>query len=322
MIVRQLFLFLPLLMATSASALDTLDGKQILAKMSFAMHTLNFQGTVAFFRSGQLEPMQYRHAVSNHLEQERLISLNSPLREITRDLGQVTTLYRSTGRKVFDNRPFERSFLVDLPDNINEIDAHYLVNVISEETIALLPTYVVALKSKDALRYSKTLWVDKNSFLPIKSNVLDFSNNVLEEMVFTNLEIKEKLDFITQPPNQPTQSTPSDANKALDAFKTAPFTADNLPSGFHLLYFSRRNLQNSEEPVDHLIIGDGLSSVSIYLEHAKDDNNPDYQSTGVETIGSINFYSTPLDTYSLTVLGEVPKETIALIAQGIKLKNR
>jgi sigma-E factor negative regulatory protein RseB len=318
--VTQRFLLILLLATTTVSAENTLpNGKEILAKMAQAMHSLNYQGTVAFLRNGKLEPMKYFHATQNGLEQERMLSLNSPLREIIRDSGKVSCLFKATQHKLIDNRPFEHSFLLDLPPNLDELEALYSIQVVNQENIAMLPTYVLELKSKDQFRYSRKLWVEKNQSLLLKAEVFDLSGKVLEELVFTELEIKDQLAFVDN--NTSEAKRASVTNTTQTNFNAAAFTVNQMPQGFHELFFTRRTMHNVEQPVDHLILGDGLSSVSVYLEHR--DNNPPVkgQENAVQTIGTINFYSQSIGTYELTVMGEVPEQTIKLIAEGIKLKT-
>ncbi len=319
------FLLIAIILPTSSLAADEPpDGKQILEKMAHAMHSLNYQGTVAFVRGGKLDTMAYYHATQNNIEQERMSSLNSPLREITRQSGRVSHLYPATGIHMTEERPFEDSFLLNIPKRIGELEAYYSVNVLDDdEKVALLPAYAIELKPKDQLRYSRKIWIEKNNSLPVRTETFDVTGQQVEEMSFTKLEIKDKLPIL----NAMEQWHGLAEDKRICAYKTkivdfatAPFTADQLPPGFHVLFFTQRTLKPSDQPVNHLIIGDGLSFVSIYLEHSQ-SNTANYQSNGVQTIGSVRFYSQPLDNYDLTVMGEVPEETISLIANSIKLKT-
>jgi sigma-E factor negative regulatory protein RseB len=69
-------------------------------------------------------------------------------------------------------------------------------------------------------------------------------------------------------------------------------------------------------PVDHLVLSDGFTSVSVYMEN----KNPTMQS-GLQAIGAVNSYSRTLNNYQLTVMGIVPAETVKAIAEGIKLRD-
>lgn len=311
----------------SHQAIGIQSGKQALLNMAQAMQTLNYQGTVAFLRNGKLEPMKYFHAANNGVEQERLLSLNSPLRDVVRDAGKVSCLYKATQQIVVDYRPFERSFLIDLPKSLGELDAVYNIDVIGEEDIAMLPAYVIAITPKDNLRYARKIWLSKQWFLPLKVVVYDLSDstlldNGLEQLVFTELEVTDTQPFIDV-------SKPDPGNPVQDIYKLqsqsshqAGFTASRLPQGFKEIFFTRRPMHNSQQPVDHLLLSDGLASVSIYMEHKNSAiQSESYISKSVQSVGAVNFFSRTLGNFELTVMGEVPAETVKLIAAGVKLKD-
>ena len=328
-VVKWLFLILPVFTTATASAETTpspspekpiiqhLDGKQALAKMAVAMQTLNYQGTVAFLRDSKLEPMKYFHAASQGREQEHLLSLNSPLREMIRDrnTGKVSCLYTATGQLVVDHRPFEHSFLLEMPANLAQLDSVYDIQLTGEENIALLPTYVVSIKPKDTLRYARKVWLSKQWFLPLKVAVYDQTDKVLQELVFTELEVKDHLPFvemaetIAKPPVQPQAHT-----------GTVAFALSALPQGFKEVFFRREPMHNAEKLVDHILLSDGLASVSVYIE-PKTDAAPfgGLSTPNVQTIDAVNFFTHAMGDYQLTVIGEVPSETIRLIAAAITL---
>jgi len=308
-------------------AIDIQSGKQFLLHMTQAMQTLNYQGTVAFLRNGKLEPMKYFHAAHNGVEQERLLSLNSPLREVIRDAGKVSCLYKVTQQLVVDHRPFERSFLVDLPKNLDELDAIYSIDVVGEENIAMLPAYVIAITPKDTLRYARKIWLGKQQFLPLKVVVYGLADGVisdeaLEQMVFTDLEVTDTLPFVDVRKPDPGNPVQNIYKLQAQSSNQAGFIASRLPQGFREIFFTRRPMHNSEQPVDHLLLSDGLASVSIYMEHKNSEIQPEsYISKNVQSVGAVNFFSRTLGDFELTVMGEVPAETVKLIAEGIKLRD-
>ncbi len=327
-VVKWLFLILPVFTTATASAETTpspspekpiiqhLDGKQALAKMAVAMQTLNYQGTVAFLRDSKLEPMKYFHAASQGREQEHLLSLNSPLREMVRDknTGKVSCLYAATGQLVVDHRPFEHSFLLEMPADLAQLDAVYDIQLLDEENIALLPAYVVSIKPKDSLRYARKVWLSKQWFLPLKVAVYDQADKVLEELVFTELEVKDRLPFVEMAGQKPTPSEQKNTSRPTTFAMTA------LPQGFKEVFFTREPMHNAEDLVDHLLLSDGLAAVSVYMEH-KNDAYPFGAITtkNVQAIDAVNFFTHTVGDYQLTVMGEVPSETIRLIADAISL---
>ena len=314
-VVNVIFLAL-VLSVGSAAAEPELDARQVVERMNHAMEVLNYQGTVAFLRNGKLEPMKYVHAADKGVEQERLTSLNSPLREIIRDAGQVSCLFKETQQRIVDHRPFERSFLVDVPKNLDNIGVSYQLERVGEENIAMLPSYVIAIQPKDKARYPRKIWIEKQRFLPLKSVVYDNSGVPLEQVVFTEIEVKDALPFVDvkfldadYPARHIHQAQSQSSGQAA-------FVATQLPEGFLEIFFARKPMHDAEQPVDHLVLSDGFTSISIYME-----NKSAAMQSGLQAIGAVNSYSRTIDNYQLTVMGVVPAETVKFIAEGIKLRN-
>jgi len=300
-------------------------GKQILQKMGLSVRRSNFQGTVAFLRNGKLEPMKYFHAVQDGVEQERLLALNSPLREIVREAGKVSCLNKKTQHRLVDNQPFDRSFLVDLPADIGKLEAAYAIELIGEENIAMLPAYVISLNPFDNLRYPRTIWVEKQHYLPLQAIVYGRADNAgletLEQMVFTDIAVKDSIPFVKTHParpedfvNKPNPMPVSEAN----------FVVNRLPKGFVELFFYRRLMHNEARPVDQLVLSDGLAWISIYMEYKNIDPPETEQAENKvihAAVGAINFYGRSLGDYEFTVMGDVPPETVKLIAENIQLRD-
>jgi sigma-E factor negative regulatory protein RseB len=317
MIVIKCFFVALLLSIGMASAREQeLNARQVLVKMNHAMEVLNYQGTVAFLKNGKLEPMKYVHAAEKGIEQERLLSLNSPLREIIRDADKVSCRFKETQQIVVDHRPFERSFLVDVPKNLDQLGAIYQFEMVGEEDVAMLPSYVVAIRPKDHFRYLRKLWIEKQSFLPLKIVVYDSSGVSLEQVVFTEMEVKEALPFVDVKFLDTAHSAQHIHQLQPQSSDQAAFVVTGLPKGFREVFFTRKPMHNAGQPVDHLLLSDGLTSVSIYMENKSVAMQP-----GLQSVGAVNSYSRTINNYQLTVMGEAPAEAVKSIAEGIKLRD-
>ena len=299
-----------------------MTAKQILQKMVKAMAVSNYQGTVVFLKNDKLEAMKYFHTVDKDREQERLVSLNSPPREIIRNSDEITCLFKLTQQVIVDHRPYEHSFIVDVPKNLDDLDASYQFEVVGEEDVAMLPSYVVAIQPKDEFRYIRKIWIAKEQFLPMKADVYGVDGIVLEQVVFTEMQVNK------QPPVKFNAAKAVDGLlshvgvEAVGSSNQASFEVTALPQGFKQIFFSRKPLHKSDQPVDHLLLSDGFASVSVYLESKKTDTPSDSRiPEGMHSVGAINSMSRSLADSQLTVLGEVPGSTIKLIAEGVKLRN-
>jgi sigma-E factor negative regulatory protein RseB len=308
--------FLSLFLSTGAvSAQDSgLTARQTLTKMNNAMQLLNYQGTIAFFKNDKLETMKYFHAAKDGQEQERLLSLNSPLREVIRSTGKVRCRFNNNRQIVVDHRPYETSFLIDMPKNLDDLTDIYHFELDGEENVAMLPSYVISIKSNDKFRYDRKVWVEKGNFLPLKVAVFDSSGAILEQIIFTEQQVTEQLSFDDS-------NMPDNAEAAQQPFQhlsldQAAFEVARVPPGFKKVFFSRKPMHNLDQLVDHLVLSDGFASVSVYLEN----KNPAIP-TGFQSAGAINSFSRIRDDYLITVMGEVPAATVKMIAEGVELKR-
>lgn len=294
---------------------NKLTAKQILANMIQSLRALNYEGTVVFLRNGRLETMKYFHAVEQDREQERLVTLNSPLREVVRNGDLVSCRYNDTQTVVFDHRPYERSFLVNFSKNLEELADFYDFALSGEEDVAMLSAYVIDVQPKDEFRYARRIWVEKYQFLPLKVAVYDFSGALLEQVVFTEQHVKAALPF-SEAKSGADHRNDQEGRALKDGDAGAlPFTVTNSPAGFKAVYFARRMMHDSHLPVDHLLMSDGLTSISVYRE----SKNPEMD-LGLRSVGAINYYSLNLEDYQITAMGEAPPVTVKAIVEGIRLK--
>jgi sigma-E factor negative regulatory protein RseB len=317
-LVRIIFTLLFASISVAFAAETPLTAKQMLQKMVKAMEVSNYQGTVVFLKNDKLEAMKYFHTSEKDKEQERLVSLNSPQREIIRSSDEVTCLYKLTQQVIADHRPYEHSFIVDVPKNLDELELSYQFEVVGEEDVAMLPSYVVSIQPKDNFRYIRRIWIAKEQFLPMKAIVYDLSGVVLEQVVFTEMQVNKP------PPSKDKEvaGVIPVAALASESSGQASFEVTALPLGFKQIFFSRKPLHKSDQPVDHLLLSDGFASVSVYLESKKADKTTDSRlSEGLHSVGAINSISRNLADSQLTVLGEVPASTVKYISEGVKLRD-
>ena len=75
-------------------------------------------------------------------------------------------------------------------------------------------------------------------------------------------------------------------------------------------------MPTSKIPVDHFIYTDGLATISVYVEKL---NHQQSINSGTTNFGGVNTYSLSTNGYQITAVGEVPKTTVELIVNSVKL---
>lgn len=310
------FLVVFWLFLSSAIADDgkTLSGEQWLEKVDRAMRNLSYHGTVVLLKNGQLDTMKYRHGFEDGIEVETLSSLNSPLREVTRKANEIICLYTESSQKIGGRQPVDRSFIVNLPRHFDNLDGQYLVAVADQEMVAMRPATMIAVLPKDELRYARKIWVDSENYLPLKLEVYGLDGHAIEQVVFTELAV-DGTTSAAEPPKPSTGNQRHQHQLTAEDFDKSAFQLKNWPKGFETVFFIRNMMQKGQKSVDHLLISDGFSNISVYFE-AKGEHPVE----GPRGLGSVNSFSKVLANWQITVLGEVPAKTVEWVAAGVAVR--
>lgn len=301
----------------AAAEENALAAKQMLESMKKAMDNLSYTGTVALYKNGKLDTMQLVHAANGDREQERLKSLNSPMREIVMDQDQIRCEFHDSKETVVMLWPSRQSFFPDLPGDLNTLDAYYQFNLRGSAVIANQPTNVIEIEPKDDYRYGRKIWLNQENFLPLKFVLLDQAGMALEQVMFSDLSLVDSLPINNDTDTNP----PKNSNETVYQFNALPFdeagfVLTKVPAGFKKIFLTRRTMRGKEKLIDHMLLSDGFASVSVYFEEVEQDLFAEQHA-----VGAVNSYSRPLSRYLLTVMGEVPKKTVKLIAEGAEIRR-
>jgi sigma-E factor negative regulatory protein RseB len=289
-------------------------------RMSDAMRSLNYRGDFVYMQNNRLEGMQISHYKDEQGEKERLLSLNGEAREVIRDNQNLTCIWPSS-RKVIVDLARKNSFSpIFIPDDIARLEKFYQMKLVGKDRVANMDVVVVHIDPRDQYRYGMKFWINEANGLMMKSSLLDENEQVIEEVMFTRLELFEgdNKPFIDTMP-------PIDDNFTLvryhsgDSSKT--FAADNAwqltgtPGGFWRESVVRRKIPGSDLFVQQMVYTDGLASLSVFIE-----KKTDLTQSGVSSMGAVNAFIRILNDYSVTAIGEVPAITVRQVAESVSFQ--
>jgi len=285
-----------------------------LIRMRHAASALSYQGTVAYIKDQQVDSFKLYHRVSDGQERERLISMNSPYREVIRADGNVTRYSAEGQQVVVETKPSTQSVLINLPEDTAIIERFYRVSLRGQEYVAGSLTQVIALEPRDAYRYTRLFWIDSSTFLPLKLDVLNEDGQSVEQMVFTAINAKEPIATADLEPSP----RASAAMMRISHRESKPvgwlkWTLEDVPEGFQIMSYSTLKRPPSNAVVEHILLSDGFSSVSVYIE-SKDS----HIKAGTYRLGAISADTVLVGGHSITIMGEVPMQTVQRIASGIR----
>ena len=308
----------PALIVLSLVALDASaqDVRVWLERMSRAVEELNYEGTFIHVIGRRAEMLHIVHRNDNGDVAERIHAVDGAGPEIVRKRDRVQCILPGRRVVLLDQTREANPLVATLPVYSAELEANYALMSFQKGQIAARPTQVVGIKPKDTFRFGYVLWLDQETALPLKSQVRDENGEVVEQILFTKFEILEEI------PDSALASTID--TEGFTWFRPPAQTSEapdysawhaTLPQGFELSTAARRRIAGSEYPVEHLVYTDGLATVSVFIE---DPNSETEVGEGYIRLGSTSAYSLTLDGRKVTAMGEVPRQTVELIATSIE----
>ena len=263
-----------------------------------------------------MDSFKLYHRVVDGQERERLISMNSPIREVVRTGGTVSRYSADSQQVVVETKPSGQSVLMNLPEDPALLERYYRIHLRGQEYVAGALTQVVALEPRDEYRYSRLIWIDADTRLPLKLDVLNEDGQSVEQMVFMTINTKDPIAPTDLEPTSGARSAITQiSHRETQPVKGLKWSIKDVPSGFQIVSYSTLKRPPSSMPVEHILLSDGFSAVSIYIEGGEGR-----KATGTRKMGAINVDSVELDGHLVTVMGEVPLKTVSMIVHGVTEK--
>lgn len=318
---RCLSLTLALLVAGTAGAAE--DARDWLRQMSQATQGLNYRGTFVYLHNGQLEAMRIIHRAASEGEQERMIALTGEAREVIRDNEHVTCILPKSKSVMVDKSIPRKPFPASLPRDLDALTDAYQFLVVGDDRVSGLPSRVVLIKPRDAYRYGYRLWLDKDTSLLLKSDLIDAEGRPVEQMMFTDVQVLDSLPEEELAPvlqgedytvlDHADQTTPVKAEESIKS----DWSVNGLPPGFVLTYHNRHHMHSAAGEVEHMVFSDGLATVSVYIEPHQEGKKV---LSGISSMGAVHALGVHRGDYQITVVGEVPRLTVERIEGAVQHK--
>ncbi|MDH3452201.1 MAG: MucB/RseB C-terminal domain-containing protein [Gammaproteobacteria bacterium] len=290
------------------------DARQWLDRMSVAMQSLNYQGTFVYLHGGEIETMRIVHSRDQSGERERLLSLNGEAREVIRDNNTVTCIWPGTRAVTVSKARPRKPFPSTIPD-AERLEAHYRIVTQGESRIAGMQTRVIAIQPRDEFRYGYRIWLDRETNLLLRSDLLDNAGRPVEQVMFTELQVlehipPERFKPILTGTGYTWTSEDSDAQMTPDPM----WNVQRLPPGYAMTRRDKKPIMPDDNGVEHMVYSDGLATVSVFIEPLSDSQQ---RLEGASRMGAVNVFGAVERDYQITVVGEVPAATVQYIAQSV-----
>jgi sigma-E factor negative regulatory protein RseB len=314
-VVKTLVAWAAWLAAATVQAAD-LDPLELLDRMNNAIRSLDYEGRFVVQSGDRLDALYIVHRVTDGNEVERVVSLTGAPREIIRGDTAVACLVPGDNAPInLSRRSQGRSYSPLTSIDGRELVRYYDFNILQQDRVAGRAVHQVEVIPKDALRFGYRLSVDIDTGLPLRTEMIDSSRNILSQMMFTELKVGSDVTPIERDLSA-LQIAKADPEQwaARDRLAPAAWEIEPAPPGFRLNVHRRRALPDRSGELEHFIFSDGLATVSVYVQPSGDE----LIEHSVSQHGAANAIGRPLGQHQVIVVGEVPVETLDLFAQSIR----
>jgi sigma-E factor negative regulatory protein RseB len=165
-----------------------------LERMTVALATLNYDGLFTHSAGQQSETMRIVHRVDGGRSLERLVSLDGSGREIVRTAQEVHFYMPDRRVVLVEPRSDDGSLLKALPVPGPRLDALYTLAVRDGPRLLGRKVRVLDIQPRDAYRYGYRLWLDEETAMPLRSEVVDSAGKAVEAIHFTQLETRDHIE--------------------------------------------------------------------------------------------------------------------------------
>ena len=318
-------------LALSADQPDTarqgaaLDPAELVRSMSEAMKSLNYEGTFVHVQGNHMTSMAILHSSGVNGELERLRALDGEAREVIRNDTLVTCIWPAS-KSVLVSKSKQRDLLpkVDADLASNE---RYEFSMGNTDRVAGLITHVVNVIPMDTYRYGYRFWIDQDTHMLLRSMLLDGPHRAVEQVMFTQIDYPDSIDVsrfeVTSGAEQISWLEPKklQATSGLPDFLEEQVDRvhfEGLPEGYREVSETYSPMPTSEGPVSHIMLTDGMASVSVYVEYGPAAKR-DY-AQGLSSMGAMNAFGLSLENAFVTAVGEVPADTVQAIARAVVIR--
>lgn len=292
---------------------------QWLDRLQDASRRRAYIGTFVVSAGSTMSASKIWHVCDGTQQMERIDSLTGTARTTLRKNDEVLTLVPESRVAWAEKREALRPF----PDQINTpgnaIEEHYTLRLLGVERVAGFEADVLHIQPRDALRFGYRVWSEKQTGLTVKMQTLDGQGQVIEQMVFSELQLDApvKMETLSK------LMAKTQGYKILRPQLTKT-TAEaqgwrlrqEVP-GFQAMSSHTRG--DPAAPAGTLpmqwVFSDGLSSVSLFVEPFDAQR---HRREGASALGATHSLTVRLGQHWLTAMGEVPPATLREFAQSLE----
>ena len=302
-----------LLFSFATSAQESAS-EALLEKMEQASASLNYELAYINVSRQGIESLRYRHALVSGQTYAQMLQMDGPRREIIQRGNNIS--YFESGLEPF-TLPGEH--IIDgLPSvlyaDFSRLHDFYDFIPVGRSRVADQMCDVVRVVSHDGSRYSYVIWLDVDTSLPLRVDLLDQDGETIEQCQVISFTEDNGISRMMQARKDtslpPVISLPA-GEKVNFSWKPAW-----LPAGMQMISQTRRQIPNIGKAFETRLYSDGLFTFTINVTDEDKYSLNQTLRTGRRTI-QVEIRNNK----EISVVGELPPATAKRIADSVDTGN-
>lgn len=299
------------LSSSFAFADDNDSAKALLHQMNEASQHLNYELSYILIKKNSIEPLLYRHVQQDNQQLAHLVYLSGPVREVIRRGDEISYLEPGVEPFTIESGNMVAPTIPLLNSNIDQLSQNYDFVRVGRAREASAACQVLRIVPKDGLRYSYVLWVDEQSKLPLRADLVDRDGELLEQYRTISYQVNEKLTQLLDGLNH--IKLPQVLSLPKGTVHDTYWKVEWVPQGFEAKELNRYRMAITDRMVESQMYSDGLFNFSVYVSD-RDDHSLHSQ---LVRQGRRTLHAMVQGTHEVSVVGDIPPATAQRIAQSV-----
>lgn len=309
----RLILLALLALGLPAMAQEDMPAKVWLDKMSQALKEKEFKASIIQLQADHIRPLVYIHGKVNNQEVAFLEYLNGPPKNAVRVGNRVTFIEHDQPAYSIVSNHLQGVWPAAFSSKMSELEVGYQFVLGGRTRIAGRPGQMVRLLPNDEYRYGFHVWLDMETYLPLRYDMLTQDKQLLEQiMVIELFEFKDPPPILEEAFKQEWPAVIDQAERQ----DGQNWQFSWLPAGFKVVVRDHHHLIGSHEAVEYIALTDGLANISVYVARAGLSPLPEE----LITRNGVSLVAEKVGNAEVVAVGKVPVETLSRIAKSLRLE--
>jgi sigma-E factor negative regulatory protein RseB len=292
---------------------------RLLTEASKAIQNSSYRGQLISSRSGQINTMRVFHRRKHGREQQRLVAVNGPEREIILKGSKQISILPSKKLVLISRQRHEGVMKPITRMAVSRMQESYTLQEDGTDRVAGRKARILEIKPDDRYRYGYRLSLDEKKQLPLKLELID-RGRVLERLMFGDIRFEKSIADRHFEPKYDIDGFRVVKHRSIEKKPTQKssvhWKAGKLPPGFKRVESGVRRV-SKKASVRQILYSDGLASVSAFI--APKGLRPSLK--GGSSLGPVNAFGREVDNDQITVVGEVPAATVKMIGKHLEREH-